>query len=458
MTDPNQSTYSVFFNVMPQETKASPLIQSIDNSSPDIALPKRNTKLRLPAWLWWAVGGVVIVAVIVGGIVWFMSRSKAPAATPAPTDSTQTQTPPAPTDNPQVTTPSDWLKKYFGVEQCTEINVCGDNSDPDRDGLTNKEEFTNNTDPNNADSDSDGLADGDEVNVFGSNPLLSKTFTAGTYSDVDFIKGLYSFSTNQPFTDAEATTVKAKMQQFGLHAPTLTTLGPDVLKLYNFVDPNPQTTPTPANVDQSPEAKLDRDTQRITTIRKVGSTLLKYKANKQSFPIGTDFVKMYESIRPLVTTATNPNDPINLDRYLYGYESTNNGQGFTLTYYSETQNQLIKYTNTDATLDAAKDGNKELDEQRKTDIENLRQALLIYSAAKADSNSSKLYVFPPTTTYKTELVPTYISAIPKDPKTKQDYEYSVSDSYETFTLKTVLDAPPAGTTGYLCNQEECRAY
>jgi hypothetical protein len=69
------------------------------------------------------------------------------------------------------------------------------------------------------------------------------------------------------------------------------------------------------------------------------------------------------------------------------------------------------------------------------------------------------YVFPASDKYKSELLNNgYISQIPKDPKTDKDYEYKVGEQFDTFTLKTILDNAPEGTTGYLCNQEECRNY
>ena len=47
----------------------------------------------------------------------------------------------------------------------------GPNSDPDGDGLTNDEEETLGTDPNDPDTDGDGFGDGEEVNTLGSDPL-----------------------------------------------------------------------------------------------------------------------------------------------------------------------------------------------------------------------------------------------------------------------------------------------
>jgi hypothetical protein len=52
------------------------------------------------------------------------------------------------------TTP-EWLTRYFGTATCVTEAMCGDAADPDHDGLSNKQEFTLTTDPNNPDSDLD---------------------------------------------------------------------------------------------------------------------------------------------------------------------------------------------------------------------------------------------------------------------------------------------------------------
>jgi len=57
----------------------------------------------------------------------------------------------------------EWQKKYFGSESCQDKNRCGGDGDPDKDGLSNNEEFRYHTNPLNPDSDGDGFLDGDEV-------------------------------------------------------------------------------------------------------------------------------------------------------------------------------------------------------------------------------------------------------------------------------------------------------
>lgn len=60
--------------------------------------------------------------------------------------------------------PDSWEKAHH---LSTEHNVA--KKDPDKDGLTNRQEFVHGTDPRDADSDNDGLEDGTEVEV-GDNP------------------------------------------------------------------------------------------------------------------------------------------------------------------------------------------------------------------------------------------------------------------------------------------------
>ena len=62
-------------------------------------------------------------------------------------------------------------------------------ADDDKDGLTNAEEAALGTDPKNPDSDDDGVSDGDEVNVYGSDPLNLDTDGDTLYDGGELVYG-----------------------------------------------------------------------------------------------------------------------------------------------------------------------------------------------------------------------------------------------------------------------------
>ena len=81
-------------------------------------------------------------------------------------------------------TDGDGLNDYYEVfgtytdptkADSDENGVNDGDEDFDEDGLTNLEEFLNNTYPYIDDSDNDGLSDGDEVNKYGTDPLVADT-------------------------------------------------------------------------------------------------------------------------------------------------------------------------------------------------------------------------------------------------------------------------------------------
>ncbi len=243
-------------------------------------------------------------------------------------------------------------------------------------------------------------------------------------------------------------------------------MGDSLLNLYNFSQTNTRdsgnsasTTPTHNPLDgleTSVEAKQDRDTQRSTTIKNVAIALVKYYADKKAYPSHTDFSKMYTEVKIYSRVAINPLDPINKDKFVYTYKPENNSQDFTLSFFSETQNLVIKTRSADGKKYIEQDQSAIYDDQRKTNLETLRSALLLYSSQHISGNLE--YVFPTAEQLQTALVPKLISEIPKDPKNNEAYDYQVSEDFQSFTLKTLLDAPPVGKSGFLCNQEECRVY
>lgn len=459
-----------FYNVMPEvNSKGKGSFRKVDSSKAEgifgtrsgmNSTNKTDLTIQRPSFFKRIFRNKIIIPIIVvvlaglgvGG--WYIYKSITKIATPDVVVETPTEQ--KPTEDPDTTTTPEWLARYFGAETCTIKSTCADKSDPDKDGLTNKEEFEIGTDPNNPDSDSDGIADGDEHHIFNSDPLISRTYRDGQYNDADFVKGGYDIGSNNLYTDAQIADIKAKIQEKGLHQPTLTTIGTLALSLYDFNDPNNDALKR-LNVDQSPQAKLDRDTQRQSTIKKIGAALIKYLNAKKTYPITNDFVALNDAVAPYNTVATNYNDPINVDQYVYGYQSDAKGLDFTLTYYSETQNQLIKYTAKNAQDAAKKDDAQTNDQQRVTDLENIKSALLIYSSANIDSNSNQVYVFPTKDQYPALLIPRYITTLPKDPN-GSSYIYEPSPNLDSFTLKATFEAPSAGKTGYMCNEEDCKEF
>jgi hypothetical protein len=461
----------VFYNVMPQEVSgpqvssqapaAEPLVNEPGQEPISFTLPRSRRKVFM-------VIGLIIAVAILAAFGWLGYRYAKQHKSAAPVNQNVEQPVEPSNTEPEVksgvTTPPEWQKRYFSAEVCTDTNVCGDSADPDRDGFSNLEEYNTKTDPNNADSDADGLADGDEAHVFGGSALTQRTNSSVDYTDADFAKGGYDIVTNVKYTEAQLSDIKTKIKDKGLHQPTIKTLGADNLKQYDFTDPSatPGTDDSSAidsSIDQSPSAKLARDTQRSATIQKIAGGLLKYKAAKGTYPSTADFNEMTAQVKSYIGVATNYTDPINKGKYVYGYAPGGDSQSFTLLYFSETQNLVIKYSNQQAELDQIKNNASVNDDERLHDIENIARALGIYSDAHTDVNGTQTHIFPTEATYKDELVQQqFISEIPKDPRTGKDYDYQVGEHFDTFTLKAVFDNPAKGQTGYMCNQEECHYY
>jgi hypothetical protein len=464
---------SLFFNVMPRGKTGSALIQpqiKIEAENQDFDAGKTNTWDKIKKYKLYFF--IFVVAAVAGVAIYFLinkieQNSYTSSAILANIQGSGKISTTTPVSKPGFSTPQVWRDRFF--PGCSDIQICGDETDPDHDGLANLDEFKLHTDPNNADSDQDGLADGDEVHVFGSNPLNAHTADSAKFTDLDFFKGGFVLKTNQKMTAGEISEIAKKMQEFGLHQPTITSVGNTLVSLYGFtpaLDSTQTATSTlqdltasstiVAGVDQSSAAKQGRDAQRSNTITNIEEGLVKYYADNGSYPPDPDFALMSNDIKPYLKIATNLADPINKDPYLYSYSANASSSDFALSFYSETQSQVITKNAAAAQADSKKEQANIFDNQRETDLQSLRLALLLYSNDNVAGEQT--YVFPTTDKYKTALVPKYTNQIPKDPKSGQDYSYQVSSTFNTFTLKALLDAPQAGATGYMCNQDDCGGY
>ena len=65
---------------------------------------------------------------------------------------------------------------------------------------------------------------------------------------------------------------------------------------------------------------------------------------------------MFDAIKIFTKVATNPQDPINKDKYIYVYISSADGKDFTLTFFSESQSQIIRTRSSDAKIPGAGTG------------------------------------------------------------------------------------------------------
>lgn len=160
--------------------------------------------------------GIVVLAVLGAVLYYFVGVGKKDTQTPVQSDTKLSQ---------------QFLSDNFGKTSCDDQTVCGDSADPDNDGLTNYMEFVKGTKAMQADTDSDGLADGDEANVYGTNPIKSITDTRAVaqengYTDGASVKNGYDpLTPGDKFTETSLSQIQAKIAQFQLHAPTTTTLG-----------------------------------------------------------------------------------------------------------------------------------------------------------------------------------------------------------------------------------------
>ncbi len=404
------------------------------------------------------IGGIVALVLIIGGIGGYLIFSK---KTPS---SVNTNTPPAGGTNNNggtaVTPPVSnidvsWIQDNFGLTAaCSADNqsICGDSADPDKDGLTNLQEFTLLTDPNSVDTDKDGISDGDEVNVFSTDPNSAHTAGIAKFTDAGDLKYKYNSKLKANFTDADLVQIAANIKKSGLHQPTITTLGQVMVDFYtNYQSVN-------AGNGQTGSA-LDRDAQRLDTIKQIGYALLKYQQTSGKYPDTASYDDMISQIKALLNgRAINTSDPTNVAPYLYSYASINGGADFSLGYYSETQKIVVTYNATQITDFQNKELSAQRDIVRKTDLEEIKQALDLYSGDNANPTDPSAKVYPSVSAFKSALVPKYLNSVPTDPKSSGDYTYTVNTDNTDFALQVQLENNYNGKNKYLCNSDGCGYY
>jgi plastocyanin len=170
--------------------------------------PARSRKL-----LYISLGSILALGLAGFGIYWLVNKSEPP---PQPA-------------SPATRLPKVWLLQHFNVEICEGQTVCGDEADPDKDGLNNYNEFKHGTNPNKADSDQDGLSDGDEINIYKTEPDLKYTdrreiAVLNDYSDShSFKNGFDPLTPGLLITETRKKQIAEDTAEFGLHEPTITT-------------------------------------------------------------------------------------------------------------------------------------------------------------------------------------------------------------------------------------------
>jgi hypothetical protein len=129
--------------------------------------------------------------------------------------------------------PSEWLRSNFSRflsdnNSCNDNQICGTTADPDRDGLTNIEEYNYQTNPNDSDTDKDGIADGDEVKIFSIDPTKKDSTNSGTedFSKLKscFDPALRTSGINNKISNEKKSQIAKNVSENRLHEPTITNL------------------------------------------------------------------------------------------------------------------------------------------------------------------------------------------------------------------------------------------
>ncbi|HYC80089.1 MAG TPA: cupredoxin domain-containing protein [Candidatus Binatia bacterium] len=216
----NENKEEVVFSVMPQteDTVLSDGSRIQNNpTSEAVALPEEKHTIWHNKVTYIVVG--VLLLLVLAGLAYFLLGSGNPKSANQVSDTKL---------------PTVFLKRYFFVDVCTEPGKCSDAADPDNDGLNNYDEFKEQTDPTQNDSDNDGLADGDEINIYATDPRSKYTDSRpiseqNDYNDGSQIKNEYDpLTPGLKMTEVRKQQIKTNIEKFQLHSPTKETLSANI--------------------------------------------------------------------------------------------------------------------------------------------------------------------------------------------------------------------------------------
>ena len=217
-TKPSSEATDISFQVMPKSGSkisyvntppAPPQTPLVGSKSPATPAPKSSGSR-----MFYIIAGIITLVIVAGAAYYFLGTKKSTTTSDTPTSKLSKA----------------WLSQNFGSDTCTIISRCGDDADPDSDGLSNYNEFIAGTNPTIADTDKDGLADGDEVNVYNTDPLKKYTDTRtiasqNDYNDGSSIRNGYDpLTPGSKFTETRLQKIASNIAEFKLHLPTTTTL------------------------------------------------------------------------------------------------------------------------------------------------------------------------------------------------------------------------------------------
>lgn len=217
-----QAPDEISYVVMPQknlnyEHAEQPPKSTQPPSGPKAPMPHQTDGASNKRMIYLIAG--IVILVVIAGIVYYVLSSKN-SGSGEKKDQAQASK-----------LPKTWLVKYFNVETCEDQNYCGDDADPDKDGLSNYDEFKKTrTSLNTTDTDSDGLSDGDEYNIYKTEPTDKFTdrrsvALENNYTDGHQIKnGFDPLTPGLKFTETRLKQIAEDTAKYSLHEPTITTL------------------------------------------------------------------------------------------------------------------------------------------------------------------------------------------------------------------------------------------